>query len=282
LTTVRMGQANVFSFVLAHISKYNELYRIDEVRQEGENDEEYAHRQLKMMENSKETAIAVAYKKANRSFSYRNKGVYVLYVVDGMPASNVLKSGDQLVAIDGQRIEEADAFIQYVSVKKKGDRVRVTYKRAGKEKTATLTLAPFPKEKNRVGLGVSVMTDRDIVTDPPVRIESDEIGGPSAGLMFALEVYNQLIPEDLTKGYRIAGTGTINIDGEVGPIGGISQKVIAAHKAGADIFFAPNERGAKHSNYKEAVKTAKDIGTKMKIVPVDTFDDAVQFLQKLS
>lgn len=58
--------------------------------------------------------------------------------------------------------------------------------------------------------------------------------------------------------------------------------MIAAHKAGADIFFAPNERGAKHSNYKEAVKTAKDIGTNMKIVPVDTFDDAVQFLQKLS
>ncbi|WP_461201707.1 SepM family pheromone-processing serine protease [Anoxybacillus sp. TBDG-1] len=282
LTTVRMGQANLFSFVFAHMSKYNELYRMDEVRQEGESDEEYTHRQLKMMENSKETAIAVAYKKANKPFSYRNKGVYVLYVVDGMPAANVLKSGDQIVAVDGQRINEADEFIQYVSEKKKGERIHVTYKRSGKEKTATLTLAPFPNEKNRIGLGVSVMTDRDIVTDPPVRIESDQIGGPSAGLMFTLEVYNQLVPQDLTKGYRIAGTGTINIDGEVGPIGGISQKVIAAHKAGADIFFAPNERGAKHSNYKEAVKTAKDIGTKMKIVPVDTLDDAIQFLQKLS
>ncbi len=282
LTTVRMGQANLFSFAFAHISKYNELYRMDEVRQEGESDEEYTHRQLKMMESSKETAIAVAYKKANKPFSYRNKGVYVLYVVDGMPAANVLKSGDQIVAVDGQRINEADEFIQYVSEKKEGERIRVTYKRSGKEKTATLTLAPFPKEKHRVGLGLSVMTDRDIVTDPPVRIESDQIGGPSAGLMFTLEVYNQLVPQDLTKGYRIAGTGTINIDGEVGPIGGISQKVIAAHKAGADIFFAPNERGAKHSNYKEAVKTAKDIGTKMKIVPVDTLDDAIQFLQKLS
>lgn len=282
LTTVRMGQANLFSFVFAHMSKYNELYRIDEVRQQDENDEEYTYRQLKMMENSKETAIAVAYKKANKPVSYRNKGVYVLYVVDNMPAAKYLKSGDQLVAIDGQRLNDADEFIQYVSGKKKGDRVRITYKRSGKEKTATLTLAPFPNEKNRIGLGVSVMTDRDIVTDPPVHIESDDIGGPSAGLMFALEVYNQLVPEDLTKGYDIAGTGTINIDGEVGPIGGISQKVIAAHRAGADIFFAPNERGAKHSNYKEAVKTAKDIGTKMKIVPVDTFDDAVQFLQKLS
>ena len=282
LTTVRMGQANLFSFILAHVSKYNELYRMDEVRQEGESDEEYTHRQLKMMENSKETAIAVAYKKANKPFSYKNKGVYVLYVMDEMPASKQLKSGDQLTAIDGQRINEADEFIQYVSGKKKGDRVHITYKREGKEKTVALTLAPFPKDKERVGLGVSVMTDRDIVTDPPVRIESDQIGGPSAGLMFALEVYNQLVPEDLTKGYRIAGTGTINSDGEVGPIGGISQKVIAAHKAGADIFFAPNERGATHSNYKEAVKTAKDIGTNMKIVPVDTFDDAVQFLQKLS
>ncbi|WP_297992521.1 SepM family pheromone-processing serine protease [Anoxybacillus sp.] len=282
LTTVRMGQANLFSFILAHVSKYNELYRMDEVRQEGESDEEYTHRQLKMMENSKETAIAVAYKKANKPFSYKNKGVYVLYVMDEMPASKQLKSGDQLTAIDGQRINEADEFIQYVSGKKKGDRVHITYKREGKEKTVTLTLVPFPKDKERVGLGVSVMTDRDIVTDPPVRIESDQIGGPSAGLMFALEVYNQLVPEDLTKGYRIAGTGTINSDGEVGPIGGISQKVIAAHKAGADIFFAPNERGATHSNYKEAAKTAKDIGTNMKIVPVDTFDDAVQFLQKLS
>ena len=282
LTTVRMGQANLFSFVFAHMSKYNELYRIDEVRQQGENDEEYTHRQLKMMENSKETAIAVAYKKANKPVSYRNKGVYVLYVVDNMPAAKYLKSGDQLVAIDGRRIDEADEFIQYVSEKKKGERVHLTYKRSGKERTATLALAPFPNEKNRIGLGVSVMTDRDIVTDPPVHIESNDIGGPSAGLMFALEVYNQLVPEDLTKGYDIAGTGTINIDGEVGPIGGISQKVIAAHKAGADIFFAPNERGAKHSNYKEAIKTAKDIGTNMKIVPVDTFDDAVQFLQKLS
>lgn len=187
LTTVRMGQANLFSFMLAHVSKYNELYPMDEVRQEGESDEEYTHRQLKMMENSKETAIAVAYKKANKSFSYRNKGVYVLYVVDGMPASNVLKSGDQLVAIDGQRLNDADEFIQYVSGKKKGDRVQITYKRSGKEKTATLTLAPFPKEKHRVGLGLSVMTDRDIVTDPPVRIESDQIGDRPLGLCLRLK-----------------------------------------------------------------------------------------------
>ncbi|HJV30720.1 MAG TPA: S16 family serine protease, partial [Bacillales bacterium] len=111
--------------------------------------------------------------------------------------------------------------------------------------------------------------------------KTDEIGGPSAGFMFSLEIYNQLTKEDLTKGYQIAGTGTIASDGKVGPIGGIEQKIIAADKAGAEIFFAPNEEGSKHSNYRDALKTAKDIGTKMKIVPIDTFDDAIKYLNTL-
>ena len=115
-----------------------------------------------------------------------------------------------------------------------------------------------------------------------MKIDAHKIGGPSAGLMFTLEIYNQLVKEDITKGHEIAGTGTINEKGEVGPIGGISQKVVAAHNAGAEIFFAPNENGKEKSNYKDAVKTAKDINTKMKIIPVDTLDDALMYLDKMS
>ena len=80
---------------------------------------------------------------------------------------------------------------------------------------------------------------------PKVTVKTDEIGGPSAGFMFSLEIYNQLTEEDLTKGYQIAGTGTIDADGTVGPIGGIEQKIVAADKAGAEFFFAPNEKGSK-------------------------------------
>jgi Lon-like protease len=159
--------------------------------------------------------------------------------------------------------------------------VKITFERKGKKKTVQLALKPFPENPKRVGIGISLVTDSEIVTNPSVEIKSEEIGGPSAGLMFSLEIYDQLVEEDITKGYTIAGTGTINEKGEVGPIGGISQKIIAADKAGADIFFAPNEKGAKDSNYQEALKTAKDIGTKMKIVPVDTFDDALRYLQTL-
>ena len=79
----------------------------------------------------------------------------------------------------------------------------------------------------------------------------------------------------------IAGTGTINQSGEVGPIGGISQKIVAADKAGMDIFFAPNENGQSTSNYKEAVKVGEKIKTDMQIIPIDSFNDAVNYLMNL-
>ena len=119
---------------------------------------------------------------------------------------------------------------------------------------------------------------------PEIEIRTDNIGGPSAGLMFALEIYDQLTKEDLTRGYRIAGTGTLAPDGKVGRIGGIEQKVIAAHKSGAEIFFAPKEDGEQgigELNYEAALRTAKDIGTDMKIVPVASFDEAVRYLEEL-
>jgi PDZ domain-containing protein len=100
--------------------------------------------------------------------------------------------------------------------------------------------------------------------------------------MFSLEIYNQLTKGDLTSGYDIAGTGTMSDDGTVGPIGGIQQKIVAADKSGAEIFFAPNENGAAGSNYEDALIAAKDIDTDMKIVPVDNFEDAVAYLTKLN
>lgn len=281
LTTVRMGRANIASYLLAHVRPYYELYPLQEIKQEGETDEEYTNRQLYLMEESKEAAIVVAYKNAHKPVSYQPRGVYVMSVVPGMPAEHILQVGDRIIRIDGKTMNTSEQLIQYVRKKKKGDRVSITWKRNGKEKTASFSLAPFPQFPKQIGLGVSLMTDYEVITQPPVHIDSEKIGGPSAGLMFSLEIYNQLVEEDITKGHKIAGTGTINMNGEVGPIGGISQKVVAADQAGADIFFAPNEKGAKNSNYREAVKTAKKIGTKMKIVPVDTFDDALRYLQAL-
>lgn len=281
LTTVRMGRANIYSYVEAKLRKYEELYPLEMVIDKKETEEEYNARQLHLMAGSKLNAIEVAYRKAGIPVNYKYKGIYVLHVVPGMPAKGKLQGGDRIYKMDGQPFSSSEKFIEYVGKKQAGDQLTLTYERNKREKTTKLSVQPFKDNPQKVGLGISLVDDKEIIVDPSVKVKTDEIGGPSAGLMFSLEIYNQLTKEDLTKGYQIAGTGTIDTNGTVGPIGGIEQKIIAADKAGAEIFLAPNEKGAKDSNYKAALKTAKDIDTKMKIVPIDTFDAAVSFLEKL-
>ncbi len=281
LTTVRMGRANIYSYLFAKWSKYQEIYEEASVRIEGETDEEYTVRQLHLMGNSKNHAIKVAYEKAGKEFSYKYLGIYVLDVHEDMPAGGVLKAGDQIIQVDDLRFTSSKQFMDYIATKKEGDQVQIVYKREETEKQATIALRPFKDRPNQVGLGISLDDHTRVTTNPFVKIDSEQIGGPSAGLMFSLEIYNQLTKGDLTKGYQIAGTGTMDEEGKVGPIGGIGQKIVAADQSGADIFFAPNENGANHSNYEDALVAAQDIGTKMKIIPVDTFDDAVSYLEQL-
>ncbi|WHZ59709.1 SepM family pheromone-processing serine protease [Metabacillus hrfriensis] len=281
LTTVGFGRANIFSYTLANILPYHELLPLEDVVQEGESDDDYLNRQMHMMESSQESAVSLAYEKAGKKVDYKFHGIYVMQVVDGMPSEGKLKAGDRIFKVDGKEFKTAEEFIAYVGQKKKGDKINVTYDRNGKEGKTEITAAEFPDNKKKVGIGISLVTDRELITDPEISLDTNNIGGPSAGLMMTLEIYNQLTKEDYTKGYNIAGTGTIDENGTVGPIGGISQKIVAADKSGAEIFLAPNQNGIAASNYKEAAATAKDIETDMKIVPIDTFDDAVDYLKTL-
>ncbi|MGE7768080.1 SepM family pheromone-processing serine protease [Peribacillus sp. NPDC096540] len=281
LTTVRMGKANIYSYMLAKWSDYQEIYPETSIRSEDETEEEYNIRQLHLMDGSKNNAIKIAYEKAGKEVDYEYLGVYVLDVLKGMPAAKELKAGDQIIQVDNLKFKSAEEFMDYINGKKAGDEVELVYKREETEKTALLSLQHFKDDPSRVGIGISLDDNRRVTTKPAIAIDSEQIGGPSAGLMFSLEIYNQLTEGDLTKGYDIAGTGTMSDDGTVGPIGGIQQKIVAADKSGAEIFFAPNENGAAGSNYEDALVVAKDIESKMKIVPVDNFDDALDYLTKL-
>jgi Lon-like protease len=281
LTTVRMGRANIYSYVEAKLFDYVELYPVDAILHETETQDEYNARQLHMMAGSKLNAIEVAYKKAGLPVEYKYQGVYVVQVVPDMPAEGKLLPGDRIIEVDNQKFTSSESFIEYVGKKKAGNQVELTIKRNNKTKNVNVTLQAFKEDPKKVGIGISLVDDKEIIVDPTVSVKTDEIGGPSAGLMFTLEIYDQLMDEDFTKGYKIAGTGTIDSKGAIGPIGGIDQKIVAADKAGAEVFFAPNEKGSADSNYKLAVKTAKEIDSKMKIVPVDLVDDAINYLQKL-
>jgi Lon-like protease len=281
LTTVRMGKANIYSYIEAKLFDYVEIYPEDAILRESETQEEYNARQLHLMAGSKLNAIEVAYRKAGFPVDFKYRGVYVVQVIPGMPAAGKLSAGDRVIKIDDQEFSSSESFISYVGKKKAGDQVILTIKRNKETKTVKINVQPFKEDPNKVGIGISLVDDKEIIVQPKVTVKTDEIGGPSAGLMFSLEIYDQLMEDDFTRGYKIAGTGTIDPDGNVGPIGGIDQKVVAADKAGAEIFFAPNEKGISESNYRVAVETAREIDSKMKIVPVDLIDDAINYLQKL-
>lgn len=281
LTTVRFGRANPLTYMWAKLHDFYYIHPLVEIKREDETDEEYFNRQLHMMEASQESAISIAYNKANKQVSYTFHGIYVDGIVKDMPAADVLKVGDRIFKVDNKEFQTAEEFIDYVSKKKEGEEVTISYERKAKQKQAKVKLAAFKKEPTKIGIGISLLTDREIDVEPDIKLNTEEIGGPSAGLMMSLEIYNQLTEMDITKGYDIAGTGTINTAGEVGPIGGISQKIVAADKAGMDIFFAPNENGSPTSNYNEAIEAGEKIKTDMKIIPIDTFDEAVDYLMSL-
>ncbi|KIL44775.1 SepM family pheromone-processing serine protease [Jeotgalibacillus soli] len=287
LMTVSQIKANVFSYLWALMDEYQIIYPVDQVRAPHESEDEYSVRQLYLMDNSAQQAIEVAYKQAGADLSYEYNGIYVLNIYPGMPAEKILKAGDRITSIDEHIFQSSEEFIDYVGGKKKGDSITVTIERDNQVFDENLTLQSFPDNPEQIGLGISLVDDRNVQSDPQVLIDSSGIGGPSAGLMYSLEIYDQLIPEDLTKGYNIAGTGTISSDGEVGRIGGIEQKVIAADRQGIEIFLAPDDTIPEDvaaedpdavSNYRAAVKTAEEIGTDMQIIPVKTFEDALKYL----
>ncbi|MFC0214295.1 SepM family pheromone-processing serine protease [Paenibacillus chartarius] len=298
LTTVRGGDANVFNYVVARFHPYEELVKKEDMFG-SETPQEYSQRQEYVMLTSQSDAMQAAYRKAGIPYEIAGDGVMVIRTIPGMPAEKVLRGGDYLLKVDQTTIHKAQELLDYLSGKKAGDTITFTYRRDKANLEAQLTLATLPQEKDergnplpqRAGLGIVPGDVQSVKAADPAHqftVKTEDIGGPSAGLMFSLEMYAQLTGSDLTKGYRIAGTGTITPEGNVGPIGGIQHKVIAADREQAEIFFAPQDvypkEGQKFEpvlNYSDAVERAKAIGSKMRIVSVATLDDAIKFLNEL-
>lgn len=280
LVTVSGAQATPIQYVAAKYLSFHEIVPLKEARPEGISDEEYMHHQLMLMENSQHSSIVVAYEAADKEVKIENNGIHVIHVVENMPADGIVEKGDIIKRVDGKDVKEANELVEYVQGKKQGETMDVLIYRNGEELITTIEVSEFPDDKAKVGIGIQLVTDQKVTVKPDVEFNSGKIGGPSAGLMFALEMYNQLTEEDITKGYHIAGTGEIDFDGKVRRIGGVDKKVVAAHRQGMDIFFAPNEEASEQSNYEVAKQTAEQINTTMEIVPVDTFQDALAYLEK--
>jgi PDZ domain-containing protein len=205
---------------------------------------------------------------ALRELGYPVK-VVVTKVKAGEPSSGLLQAGDVITAVDGTPVDTPARLTALIRAKPAGTTLTVSYTRGGKADTATITTKADGDDRPRIGV--------EIDTDQPhpftISIDLKDIGGPSAGLMFALGIIDKMRPADLTGGKIIAGTGTIDDDGNVGPIGGIPQKLVGAKDDGAQIFLVPAK------NCAEALRNAVP---GLPMARVATVGDALAALQTLT
>lgn len=272
LTAVSTQQATVWDYVYIKAKKPFgvELDPMSEHIPEGMNMVEYLEILEMFMEDSQNISKAVAFEKAGFKTEIKNNGVMVSEVLANGSAKGKLEKGDLIIAVDGQKIVEDQEAIDLIRNRQIGDEVTITVERDEKTLDFTMDTVGLDDDSEQPSIGVMIYTNRVFNFPREIKFHTDNIAGSSAGGMFALEIYNQLLREDITKGKRIAGTGTIDLDGKIGEIDGVEQKVLAAERKDADLFFVPIE------NYDSARKTA----TKIKLVSIETIDDAIQYLKQ--
>jgi|HigsolmetaGSP12D_1036236.scaffolds.fasta_scaffold00662_3 PDZ domain-containing protein len=233
-----------------------------------------------MRDTSEASALLAAYKEMNRKIDYVQKGVIVqAFLKDSKARGHGLQEGDIITSVDGKPALTVQALSSALQGKKPGDTVTLAGTRGGKPFSATVPLIRMSDGRTGVGFYQGAV----VQVKPPEKIQFDfnDTGGPSAGLMITLEIVAQLTGQDLTKGYRIAGTGTIDADGKVGQIGGIQYKLMAADREKADYFLVPYDKQAGLGNWNTAQSTVKKLKLSPKLVPVSSLADALGFLRKL-
>jgi PDZ domain-containing protein len=219
------------------------------------------------MQSSEQSAVVAALR-------YVGEPVHPVVVVDstspGTPAADVLQSGDELLKVQGVRIREAADVRDEVNKVSPGDTITLQIRRDGKKQTIAIETIESPDEPGRPLIGVTPTISYE--SPVQVNIVLADVGGPSAGLMFALSTVDKLTPGALAAGRQVAGTGTINVRGRVGAIGGIAQKMAGARDDGADYFLAPA------ANCSEVVGHVPD---GLRVIRVATLSGAVKALEHL-
>ena len=248
-----------------------DLYPASAVEPPGVNNRARQRIDLQDMHRSQEIAAAVALKAAGKKVTLRSTGALIDAVEPGLPAAGKLEPDDVITAIDGARVSGPRDVFNEMSDHSVGDTVRLTVRRGPQTLVVPLQTVPSPTPPRRAVVGVVLEPAIDVHLPIPVRIDAGNVGGPSAGLAFALGVLSEL-KKGVLHGHRVAATGEIFPDGSVGPIGGIKQKTIGAHEAGADVFLVPAGENA---------RDARKAADGLRIVPVKNFPQALHALATL-
>ena len=235
----------------------------------GETDAERDRQNAADMERSEETAAVVALRELGYDVVATPRGVLVTSVAGDVPAADVLEPGDVIVAVDGVPVQTPAELRARIAKREPGDELALSVRREGKKPldVQVKTIAS-PEDPTRAIVGILVEQDADIDLPVDVDIDLGRVGGPSAGLPFALEIVRQL-GRNVTNGCRIAATGALALDGTVIPIGGVKQKTIGARRADVDYFVVPAGENA---------EDAQDHAGDLEIIPVESFQQALRKL----
>ncbi|MGW7421153.1 YlbL family protein [Streptomyces sp. NPDC054813] len=285
MTTVRVTSAdykmNLVEAVFGWLSHDNKVVPHDTLYPDGKTEQQSTQENAEEFSESQESAKVAALKELRVPVQ---SWVIVSTVLKGSPAQGKLHAGDVIKAVDGTAVKQPTDVATLVTKHKPGEDVVFTVvpakeqaaavkakKTATKTEKVTLnTTASSDSGEKRAIVGISAGTDHTFPFDIDIKLA--DVGGPSAGLMFALGIYDKLTPGNLTGGKFVAGTGTITDDGTVGPIGGISLKTIGARSKGAQYFLTPADNCA---------EAAKDTPSGLTLVKVKTIDDALGALKDI-
>lgn len=267
LTVAGTNRLSLLEAIGYGISPRADLISLSSVRRPGETAEEYRTRNLQSMDVSVHTSIVVALDRLG--YELDDAEIVVSGILEDVPADSDLDPGDVILGVEDTTLQRADDLVEYIAGRQPGDTLKLEIMRDDETIDAKVELTSREDDPSAAMLGITVQE----MVDPPldIDIETDKVGGTSAGLMNAIAIMDLLSPGNMVNGHTVAGTGTLDLDGNVGTIGGIRQKVVAAKEVGAEFVIVP--RG----NLEEAETASVDI----KLVPVDTIDDALDYLAAL-
>ncbi|MGQ0847977.1 MAG: YlbL family protein [Actinomycetota bacterium] len=273
MLTVSSQEVNPLEALVVAFDPTVDLVRREAVRDPDETDEEFVARNQANMDLSKETAITLALRRLGYEVTTSSDGVVVAEIIEGLPAASVLEVDDVIVSIDGEPVELPEQVGRLLTGKEPGSLIELNVLRGETELQLEVELSPRHDDPEVAMIGISAGAKNARFEYPfPIDIDAGLIGGPSAGMMYALAVIEVLTPGSLSAGRVVAGTGTIDTEGKVGGIGGVRQKVVAAEAAGADVMLVPS------ANYEEALTANRQT---LELIPVSTLDEALSALASL-
>lgn len=273
LCYVEQINANIPTFLLSKLLSNWDSVSKEEVSLNDKEDIKDIYKRDKIyLEEANQNAIFVAYKKAGKSVNILDKHLYIIYLEEDSDTD--LKIGDDILEIDGSKIDSLADISKILDSYEVGSKLNIKVKRNGKE---MMKYAIVHEKDGRKLIGIALTSIYDYEVDPKITFTfSNSESGPSGGFMVTLAIYNQLIDNDISNGLKIAGTGTIDIEGNVGSIGGVKYKLKGAVDSKSDIFLVPAGE-----NYEEAIKYQKKYHYDIKIIGISTFEEAIEKLESM-